>query len=219
MTRKVFDTTIALTLLDSKEEFPVDFDRAWRWLGFSRKDNAKQSLIDCGFIEGIDFLINQELEAPTVTGWVNPKPKEKISLTIDCFKTWGMMANTEQGKEVRRYFLECEKKVKAQATLLINQQSDALDVSRPALPPVLPEISKRNLARKLVDQESSRTSFRQDILWRQAYAELDYLFGYNIGKKKCKGSKLERIEADGHLDNLIAIMQKLWTTQPVLPGS
>ncbi len=214
MTRKAFDTTIALTLLDSKQEFPVDFDRAWRWLGFSRKNNAKQSLFDCGFIEGVDLLIQQQLEAPTVTGWVNPNPKEKISLTIDCFKTWGMMANTPQGKEVRRYFLECEKAVRATAARIAMPEPTLV----PALAPALPEISKRNLARKLVNERSTATNIRHDFLWRQAYAELDYLFGYDITKKKCKGSKLERIETDGHLDNLIAIMQKLWTAQPTLQG-
>lgn len=87
----------------------------------------------------------------------------------------------------------------------------------PEASPVLPEISKRNLARKLVDERSAATNIRQDYLWRQAYSELDYLFGYNIGNKKCKGSKIERIEADGQLDNLIAIMQKLWTPNLQIP--
>lgn len=35
---KIFDTTNALSLLGSEKEFPVDFDLAWKWLGFSRKE-------------------------------------------------------------------------------------------------------------------------------------------------------------------------------------
>jgi phage anti-repressor protein len=208
MTRSTFDTKIALSLLDSKQEFPVDFNRAWRWLGFTTKQNAKYSLLNSGFVEGIDFMITQQLGTLAL-----PRPKEEIYITVDCFKTWGMMANTEQGKEVRRYFLECEKTAKTQAAQsAIPEASPVL-----ALPPVLPEISKRNLVRKLVDERSAATNIRHDYLWRQAYSELDYLFGYNIGNKKCKGSKIERIEADGQLDNLIAIMQKLWTPNLQIP--
>lgn len=42
---------------------------------------------------------------------------ESIYLTVDCFKTWAMMANTAQGKVVRRYFLNCEKQLKALAAV------------------------------------------------------------------------------------------------------
>ena len=40
------------------------------------------------------------------------RPSELILLTIDCFKSLGMMAGTEQGKVIRKYFLECERIVK-----------------------------------------------------------------------------------------------------------
>jgi anti-repressor protein len=53
-----FDQNIALSLLESKNEFPVDFDLAYKWLEFIRKDNAKRSLIECGFKEGRDFQIS-----------------------------------------------------------------------------------------------------------------------------------------------------------------
>lgn len=108
-----FSVELALSLSNSSDEFPVDFELAWQWLGFSRKDNAKTSLLDCGFIIGDDLLIIQELVIPTVNGWVNPNPRENIFLTIECFKSWGMMARTEQGKVVRKYFLDCEKKLKS----------------------------------------------------------------------------------------------------------
>ncbi len=89
------------------DEFPIDFDLAWKWLELNRKDNAKQSLIDCGFVEGVDFrysLANQGIETSEskISKSVNKKAgeTEKIWLTIDCFKTWEMMAATEKGKEI-----------------------------------------------------------------------------------------------------------------------
>lgn len=38
--------------------------------------------------------------------------REDIHLTANCLKEMGMMAGTEKGKEIRKYFLQCEKKLK-----------------------------------------------------------------------------------------------------------
>jgi hypothetical protein len=76
---------------------------------------------------------------------------------------------------------------------------------------LMPEIPKSVLARKLVNNQAVKTGLQHQLVFREAYAELDYRFGYNINTKKCKGTKLARIEEDGQLDNLIAIMQMLWT--------
>ena len=99
-----FSIELAQQLVNSTEQFPVAFDIAWSWLGYSRKDNAKRFLVD-NFTDDIDFLITEE---PTTTG-IQAKPKQLILLTIECLKMWGMMCGTAQGKQIRLYFLECEK--------------------------------------------------------------------------------------------------------------
>lgn len=95
-------------LLRSDSQFPVDFDDAWRWLGFSRKDSAKRSFEDAEFLAGIDFEIFHINAENSGRG----RPAEKIRLTVDCFKSFAMMAGTKKGKQVRRYFLDCEKHLK-----------------------------------------------------------------------------------------------------------
>lgn len=119
---------IVFNLLNSPNKFSVNFDLAYRWLEFTRKDNAKRSLIECGFIEGIDFcysLSDEGIETSDLktSKSINKKAGEtrKIWLTVDCFKTWGMMAATQKGKEVRQYFLECERKVKELAANPVKQ--------------------------------------------------------------------------------------------------
>ena len=37
---------------------------------------------------------------------------DKYYMTIDCFKSFCMMAGTSKGKGVRRYFLDCERRLK-----------------------------------------------------------------------------------------------------------
>ena len=92
---------------------PMDFDDAWQLLGYSTKASAKRKLLK-HFEQGFDYVrFNQKVESDNHSSF---SPQElatlalvdKIMLTANCFKSMGMMAGTEQGKEVRNYFLRCE---------------------------------------------------------------------------------------------------------------
>ncbi len=117
-----FDLTIAQSLYDSNDRFPVDFDLAWKWCGYTRKNNALAKLIADGFEEGLDY-ISAEKGAEKSHG-----NSSNYSLTVDCFKHFGMMAKTEQGKQIRRYFLQCEKshKESAQTIAVLRTEIDRL---------------------------------------------------------------------------------------------
>lgn len=97
-----FSIDTAQGLLDSGERFPVDLDAAWQWLGYTRRDVAIKKMRH--FSEGKDFHQVMEKTAG--------RPIQKYFLTVDCFKSLGMMAQTEQGDLVREYFLECERRLK-----------------------------------------------------------------------------------------------------------
>lgn len=103
-----FSQQLAQDFILADETFPVTFDAAWQWLGYSRKADAKRALLSCGFIENVDFSISAE---PATTG-IQAHPKENIALTVDCFKQWGMMAGTPEAIQIRLYFLNCEKSLK-----------------------------------------------------------------------------------------------------------
>lgn len=108
-----FSQDLAIALVNSDDQFPVNFDDAWQWLGFSTKASAKRKLSN--FIDEVDFS----------TGWLkspNGRPSEQIVLTVDCFKSLGMMAGTEQGRLIRKYFIDCERAVKT----VIPAQSDRI---------------------------------------------------------------------------------------------
>lgn len=101
MTIITFSQDLAQQYFESDEEFPIDFDDAWQWLGYSRKSVAKRNLKR--FKEGLDFCtyvckISQ-----------GGRPSESIKISVDCFKMLSMMAETELGDVARKYFLECEK--------------------------------------------------------------------------------------------------------------
>ncbi len=176
MSQITFDLTTALSLLDSAEQFPVDFDRAWEWLAHSRKDSAKRHLIECGFKEGVDYriLLHKNVESDNHAG-LSPQEqsvrsrKEAIWLTIDCFKTWGMMTRTEQGKLVREYFLECERVAKGKITTLdllreIDRQAHQINLLQSELQSTIKIVNKNAKILTEVNAFANRTSCLVDRL-------------------------------------------------------
>lgn len=107
--------------LQENQVFPINFNEAWEWIGYSRKDAAKRTL-EANFTQGVDYqVLHNKVERQKV---------ENISLSADCFKTLCMLAQTEVGKEVRQYFLECEQKLHEARTLIYSsrvQQAMAQD--------------------------------------------------------------------------------------------
>ncbi|MDR1587507.1 MAG: hypothetical protein LBS57_08640 [Treponema sp.] len=107
-------------IAQSTEEFPVDFDDAWVWIGYARKDSALRTL-QANFDQGIDFNLHKDVEVKEgldfdSTGLWNQKTGRggdrrtvKYFLAKDCFKSFCMMAGTEKGKEVRKYYIQIEK--------------------------------------------------------------------------------------------------------------
>ena len=104
-----FSKESALSLLGSSKEYPVDLEDAWQWLGYSSKQSAKKKLIR-NFEEGEDFSAKW-MSVPHSNG-LTASRTETIFLTVDCFKSFAMMAGTEKGRETRQYFLRCEKEIK-----------------------------------------------------------------------------------------------------------
>lgn len=111
MTDLTFSLETAQQLFDSTEDFPVDFDIAWQWLGYSTKGNAKRKLTK-HFILGIEYNIIRSDEVQIEGDRQVTRSIERINLSIDCLKQLGMMAGTKQGREIRAYFLECERMLK-----------------------------------------------------------------------------------------------------------
>jgi anti-repressor protein len=107
MSNLVFSQSLAISLVNSPDQFPVDFDLAWAWLGFFDKQTGKKSLDKSGFNLSIDYRLGKVTHTKPDGSFSHIS--HQIDLTTECFKKWAMMAGTEQGKQVRLYFLECEK--------------------------------------------------------------------------------------------------------------
>ena len=90
------------------DEFIIELDKVWKWVGFSRIDSAKRVLEK-------NFKINQDYKI-ALHNLVERKNeggynKETVLMTIDTFKNFCMIANTDKAKSIRNYYIKMEKLV------------------------------------------------------------------------------------------------------------
>lgn len=85
-----FTLVLKQEYMSSNETFPIDFDDAWQWLGYSTKQKAKTKLVN-NFKTGLDFNLTQTVKVQNEGTRTVSRPYEEIKLTIDCFKSLAMM--------------------------------------------------------------------------------------------------------------------------------
>lgn len=91
-------------IVKSNEKFPVPLDLLVSEEIYSRKDNAKIGLERAGFVLGSDYIkIDNDVTEKQSEG----RPKTKIFLSVDCFKSLCIVAN-EKGRQIRAYYLILE---------------------------------------------------------------------------------------------------------------
>ena len=92
---------------DNKNDFVIDLDNVWNWLGFNQKYNAKCALEK-------NFTINKDYKiiAPEHSGAKNKTKgghnKEIIMLNIETFKKFCLKAGTKKADEIHDYYIKLE---------------------------------------------------------------------------------------------------------------
>jgi phage anti-repressor protein len=123
---------------DKNNDYIVDLDDVWRWLGFTQKINVIR-LLEKHFTLDVDYkhilpqdasLNNTIVFTDSSQNNITPKPSEKWGgqnkqtylLTIKCFKSLCMKAQTKKAAEIHEYYINLEE------TLLqvSNEQLDEL---------------------------------------------------------------------------------------------
>ena len=92
---------------DTKNDFVIDLDNVWKWLGFSSKFSAKR-LLENNFKIKVDYklsLLQSEKQTIHTKGGQN---KEIFMLNIDTFKKICLKAGTKKADEIHDYFIKLE---------------------------------------------------------------------------------------------------------------
>lgn len=71
----------------------------------------KGRIAEYGFVQGVDYEVFSETGKNPLGG----RAAKEYALTLDMAKELAMVENNERGRQVRRYFLQCEKMARAKA--------------------------------------------------------------------------------------------------------
>ena len=92
---------------DPKNDFVIDLDNIWKWLGFSVKIKAKV-LLEKYFVEEKDYkksLYDSAQQSTHIKGGQN---KEVFMLNVKTFKSFCLKAETTKSNEIHEYFMKLE---------------------------------------------------------------------------------------------------------------
>ena len=107
---RVFQDGLIKVYENDRQEQLVNARDLYKALNNKRQfsDWIKQRIEQYGFIENIDFTtFSQFCEKPQ-----GGRPTTEYALTLDTAKEIAMVENNEQGRKIRRYFIEVEKKAR-----------------------------------------------------------------------------------------------------------
>ena len=110
---------------DKNNDFIVDLDNVWEWLGFKQKVNLIR-LIEKLFKVDVDYKFDNSIEINSefkkikhVKGGQNIK---KIFLTVKCFKSLCLKAQTKKASEIHDYYLKLEELLQE----IVEEETDEL---------------------------------------------------------------------------------------------
>lgn len=106
---------------NQRNDFVIDLDNVWKWLGFSSKFNSKR-MLEKHFIINTDYkclLLNSEEQVSHTHGGHN---KEIIMLTIRTFKLFCLKAGTKKAEQIHEYYIKLEETLQE----IVQEESDEL---------------------------------------------------------------------------------------------
>ena len=101
--QQLFISSFYCYLNYKSDDFVIDLDDIWEWLGFSRKNDTKK-VLEKNFKIEIDYLVLRQAPQNLSGG----RPREKIMLKIKTFKKMCLKANTSKANEIHEYYIKLE---------------------------------------------------------------------------------------------------------------
>ena len=197
---------------DKNLDFVVDLDNIWKWLGFQQKFNAIR-MIEKHFTYDIDYKniapqdggasLDQEKSAFVTTKVSLDQEKVKqhggqnkqtIMLTIRCFKSLCMKAQTKKAGEIHEYYMKMEEVMHQ----IVDEETDELRLQLEQKDNIISEIKQTTEQEKSqMKKEKQRAVEQATIVQFPLNTECIY-FG-TIDNTNEAGEKLIKF---GHTNNL-----------------
>ena len=184
---------------DKTKDFVVDLDNIWKWLGFSQKIRAKECLekyfkldIDYKTAFSSEKAVSEEEPIVKQNGGHN---KQIILLTIKCFKSLCLKAQTKKAGEIHEYYMKMEEVLHQ----IVEEETDELKLQLEQKENIILE---KDIALKSSKREKQRAVEQATIIHFPLNTECIY-FG-TIDNTNESGEKLIKF---GHTNDLATRIQ------------
>jgi hypothetical protein len=169
-----------------REDFVIDLDNVWKWLGFQYKLNAKR-VLERHFVVDVDYklsLIQPDKQSTHTKGGHN---KETFLLTIRTFKLFCLKADTKKAEQIHDYYINLEDILQE----IMHQESNELKLQL--------EQKTNELEKQTILSEQEKEKIREKTLLEQFPPNAQcvyYGFIDNVSEKQ------ERLVKFGNSNNL-----------------
>ena len=102
--QQIFISSFYCYLNYKSDDFVVDLDDIWNWLGYNKKQKAKE-LLEKHFKLDIDYKKVFTRSGENLTGG---RPSDKFMLNIKTFKKMCLKANTSKANDIHEYYIKLE---------------------------------------------------------------------------------------------------------------
>lgn len=132
---------------NQRNDFVIDLDNVWKWLGFSTKYNSKR-MLEKHFSIGNDYkclFLNLDEQSSRTQGGHN---KETILMTIRTFKLFCLKAGTKKAEQIHEYYIKLEETLQE----VVQEESDEL------------KLQLENKDKELVKKDIEKNKIRERTL-------------------------------------------------------
>ncbi len=144
--QQLFISSFYCYLNYKSNDFVIDLDDIWRWLGYNKKQKAKE-LLENYFKLDIDY---KKVFTPEGKNSKGGRPSDKFMLNIRTFKKMCLKANTSKANEIHEYYLKLEETLHE----VIDEESNELRL----------QLEQKDAILEIQDDELLRQSNRIKLL-------------------------------------------------------
>ena len=178
---------------NQRNDFVIDLDNIWKWMGYNQKFKAKFSL-EKNFKLDIDYkiLLCQPAQQKNTHGGNN---KETILLTIKTFKLFCLKAGTEKAAQIHEYYIKMEETLQE----VIQEESDELKLQ---LENKDKELEKKD--KELETKDKEKDKIREKTLIEQFPNNAQCVYYGIIDNLSQSGEKLIKFGNSNNLKNRVS---------------
>ena len=171
---------------NQRNDFVIDLDNIWKWIGFSTKQKAK-NLLEKNFVINNDYknMTNQQVTLKLfIHGGHN---KEIFMLTIRTFKLFCLKAGTEKAAQIHEYYIKMEETLQE----VIQEESDEL------------KLQLANKDKELENKDKEKDKIREKTLIEQFPNNAQCVYYGIIDNLSQSGEKLIKFGNSNNLKNRV----------------